>query len=122
MSFPNRGFVMLSKGFGWRLFMSLAVIAGCAYVLVTTQPRLGLDLRGGTQLVYQAGDTDTITVDSAGGQRTVEVLRRRIDAMGTVEPNVHAAGDRRITGGLPDVTGPQAAIDIIGQTAQLTFH
>lgn len=113
---------MLSKGFGWRLFMSLAVIAGCAYVLVTTQPRLGLDLRGGTQLVYEARDTDTITVDSSVVQRTVEVLRRRIDAMGTVEPNIQASGDRRIIVELPDVTDPQEAIDIIGQTAQLTFH
>src|SRR5690606_36313829 len=97
MSFPNRGFVMLSRGFGWRLFMSLAVIAGCAYVLVTTQPRLGLDLRGGTQLVYEARDTDTITVASSVVQRTVEGPRRPIDARATVEPKRQASGDRRIS-------------------------
>jgi SecD/SecF fusion protein len=112
---------MLSKGFGWRLFMSIVVIAGSAY-LGNTQPRLGLDLRGGTQIVYEAQDTETVTVDSQVVQRTVEVLRRRVDAMGTVEPNIQASGDRRIIVELPDVSDPQEAIEVIGQTAQLTFH
>lgn len=112
---------MLSKGFGWRLFMSIVVIAASAY-LGNTQPRLGLDLRGGTQIVYEAQDTETVTVDSQVVQRTVEVLRRRVDAMGTVEPNIQASGDRRIIVELPDVSDPQEAIEVIGQTAQLTFH
>ncbi|HEX6945919.1 MAG TPA: protein translocase subunit SecD [Acidimicrobiia bacterium] len=113
---------MLSKGFGWRFVVSLLMIAGSAYLVATTQPRLGLDLRGGTQIVYEAQDTDSVTVDSTVIQRTVEVLRRRVDALGTSEPNIQASGERRIIVELPDVSDPQEAIDLIGQTAQLTFH
>ncbi len=113
---------MLSKGFGWRLFVSITVIAASAYLIATTQPKLGLDLRGGTQIVYEARDTDTITVDADVVQRTVEVLRRRIDAMGTTEPNIQASGDRRIIVELPGVGDPEEAIETIGRTAELTFH
>jgi SecD/SecF fusion protein len=113
---------MLSKGFGWRLVVSLTVIAGSAYLLATTEPRLGLDLRGGTQIVYEAADTDQVTVDATVIERTVNVLRLRVDAMGTTEPNIQASGDRRIIVELPGVTDPEEAIAIIGQTAQLTFH
>lgn len=113
---------MLSKGFGWRLIVSLAVIAGSAYFIATTQPMLGLDLRGGTQIVYEARDTDTVAVNAEVVQRTVEVLRRRIDAMGTTEPNIQASGERRIIVELPGVDDPDEAIETIGRTAELTFH
>lgn len=113
---------MLSKGFGWRLFVTLVVVAGSTYLVGTSQPRLGLDLRGGTQIVYEAQDTENVVVDATVIERTVEVLRRRVDALGTTEPNIQASGERRIIVELPGVTDPQEAIDTIGRTAQLTFH
>lgn len=112
----------MSKGFRWRLVVSLLVVAGSIYLVVTTPPRLGLDLRGGTQILYEAEDTDQVIVDSEVIERTVEVLRRRIDAVGVTEPTIQAAGDRRIIVELPGVSDPEEAIATIGRTAQLTFH
>ncbi|HEX9763582.1 MAG TPA: hypothetical protein VGA97_10825, partial [Acidimicrobiia bacterium] len=68
----------MSKGFRWRLVASLLVIVGSIYVVLTTEPRLGLDLQGGTQIVFEAQDTPEVTVDSDVIDRTVEVLRRRV--------------------------------------------
>ncbi len=112
----------MSKGFGWRSVLTVLVVAGSVWMLVNTQPRLGLDLRGGTQIVFEAEDTDEVTVDEDVIARTVEVLRRRVDAVGVTEPTIQASGDRRIIVELPGVSDPEEAIQVIGRTAQLTFH
>jgi SecD/SecF fusion protein len=119
---PTSKGVHLSKGFGWRLVLSILAIAGSVYLLMTTSPRLGLDLRGGTQILFEAQDTDEVIVDSEVIDRTVEVLRRRVDAVGVSEPTIQASGDRRIIVELPGISDPEEAIETIGRTAQLTFH
>jgi SecD/SecF fusion protein len=55
-------------------------------------------------------------------ERTLEVLRRRVDQLGVTEPSLQRSGDRRVIVELPGVTDPQQALDVIGRTAQLTFH
>ncbi|SES73610.1 preprotein translocase subunit SecD [Natronincola peptidivorans] len=81
----------------------------------------GLDIKGGVYVVYEA-DTD------ASGQeldqiinQTIEVFRRRVDAMGLTEPYVVREGDKRIRVELPGVENAQEALDMIGRTAQLQF-
>ena len=54
--------------------------------------------------------------------RTLEVLRRRVDELGVSEPNLQRSGDERIIIELPGVTDPEEALEVIGRTAQLTFH
>jgi SecD/SecF fusion protein len=110
------------KGFAWRLTVSLLVIVGAIYIVATTQPRLGLDLRGGTQIVYEIDSSDGVQADQDVIDRTVEVLRRRVDAVGMTEPNIQGSGDNRIIVELPGVSDPDEAIDVIGRTAQLGFH
>ncbi len=51
--------------------------------------------------------------------RTIEVLRRRIDEFGTLNPNIAKLGDKRILVELPGVVDPERAKAIIGKTAQL---
>ncbi len=97
-------------------------IAASIYVVATVDPRLGLDLRGGTQIVFEAQDTPEVTVNADVISRTVEVLRRRVDGMGVTEPTIQGAGARRIIVELPGVTDPDEAVAVIGRTAQLTFH
>jgi len=80
----------------WRAVLALLVLAGSA-ALVGTQPiRLGLDLRGGTQIVLEAQDTEEESVTSDTVGRTLEVLRRRVDQLGVSEPTLQESGDRRI--------------------------
>lgn len=106
----------------WRLLFTLVAAAAAIYTVVTTQIQLGLDLRGGTQIVLEAQDTPDVTVDAEVTGRTLEVLRRRIDALGVSEPTLQLSGDRRIIVELPGVTDPAQALEVIGRTAQLTFH
>ncbi len=84
--------------------------------------RLGLDLRGGTQIVLEAPDTELHVVADDTVDRTLEVLRRRVDQLGVAEPSLQRSGDRRIIVELPGVTDPEQALEVIGRTAQLTFH
>ncbi|MFH0176580.1 protein translocase subunit SecD [Streptomyces cacaoi] len=109
-----------------RGLIALAAVALSLYVALTVPVHLGLDLRGGTQIVLEtrptiAADTDTDT-DADATERTVEVLRGRIDALGVAEPTIARSGSDRIVVELPGVQDPRKAADVLGRTAQLTFH
>ncbi|HEV7980453.1 protein translocase subunit SecD [Amycolatopsis sp.] len=105
-----------------QVLVCLGMAIACAYLLLTTAPRLGLDLRGGTQIVLQAKDSPTVTADAEATDRALEVLRRRVDALGVSEPMLARSGENRIVVELPGVQDPQEAVEVIGKTAQLTFH
>ncbi|QTE02574.1 protein translocase subunit SecD [Streptomyces cyanogenus] len=105
-----------------RALLALAVISVSLYVAVTVPVRLGLDLRGGTQIVLETRSTPTADTDSEATDRTLEVLRGRIDALGVAEPTLVRSGERRIIVDLPGVQDPKKAADVLGRTAQLTFH
>lgn len=105
-----------------RAFLALAVIAVSLYITVTVPVRLGLDLRGGTQIVLETRSTPTVTADAEATDRTVEVLRGRIDALGVAEPTLVRSGGNRIVVELPGVQDPRKAVEVLGRTAQLTFH
>jgi SecD/SecF fusion protein len=100
----------------------MAVVAASAALVVSRPARLGLDLQGGTQIVLEAQDTDRQKVDGDTASRVLEVLRRRVDALGVAEPALQRSGDRRIIVELPGVADPEEAVAAIGRTAQLTFH
>src|SRR5919206_834853 len=110
----------MSKGFGWRAVLVLAVVAGAVALVLTRSPRLGLDLEGGTQIVLEARDTERVRVDGDVASRTLEVLRRRVDALGVTEPTLQRSGERRIIVELPGVADPDEAVEVIGRTDQLT--
>jgi SecD/SecF fusion protein len=105
-----------------RALAAAVVIAGALFFAVSSPARLGLDLRGGTQIVLETRDTGTVVADSESTDRVVEVLRKRVDALGVAEPTLARSGDRRIIVELPGVQDPRQAADTIGRTAQLTIH
>jgi SecD/SecF fusion protein len=106
----------------WRLVFSVLAIAAAIYAVIEIPINLGLDLRGGTQVVLEAQDTADVEVDSDVTARTLEVLRRRVDAFGVAEPTLQVSGDRRIIVEMPGLDDPDEAVEMIGRTAQLTFH
>lgn len=106
-----------------RRSLLVVVVVAAAVVAVVWQPvRLGLDLRGGTQVVLEARPTAEQDLDDDTLDRTLEVLRRRVDSLGVAEPTLQRSGDARIIVELPGVTDPDEALEVIGRTAQLTFH
>ncbi len=54
--------------------------------------------------------------------QSIEVVRRRIDEMGTREPGIERQGDQRIVVQVPGLSDPQRLIDILGTTAKMTFQ
>ncbi|MET7328841.1 protein translocase subunit SecD [Nonomuraea sp. NPDC005650] len=106
----------------WRAVTALAVIAISSILALVSPPRLGLDLRGGTQLVFETRDSPTVKADSAATDRALDVLRQRADALGVVDPTLVRSGERRIIVELPGVLDPRQAAEVIGRTAQLAFH
>jgi preprotein translocase subunit SecD len=90
--------------------------------------RFGLDLVGGTELVYRA---DTANLDDISGamESLKEVIERRVNIFGVSEPLVQteraglASGnpEDRLIVGLPGVTDIEVAIRMIGETPVLEF-
>ena len=105
-----------------RAVLALIVLGASTYVVFTARPTLGLDLRGGAQIVLETQDSPTVKADAESTSKALEVLRRRVDALGVSEPSVTQSGDRRIIVELPGVQDPREAAEVIGKTAQLTFH
>jgi len=54
--------------------------------------------------------------------RSIEIVRRRIDALGTKEPSIQSQGGKYILVQLPGVDNPEHIKELIGQTAKMTFH
>jgi SecD/SecF fusion protein len=112
----------LSRHLGWRLVAVLLVLGAAGWLAVTRPARLGLDLRGGTQIVLEAKDSPGRPVDGDTVARTLEVLRHRVDQLGVAEPSLQRSGERRVLVELPGVYDPREAVEVIGRTAQLAFH
>lgn len=105
-----------------RAVLALTVLGLSLYAALTLSPRLGLDLRGGTQIVLETRDGNGVRADAVATDRALEVLRKRVDALGVSEPTLARSGERRIIVELPGLQDPAEAADVIGRTAQLTFH
>ncbi|MDQ4144187.1 MAG: protein translocase subunit SecD [Actinomycetota bacterium] len=113
---------MGSKRAKLRLALALVVAFGGlgAVFLAGWSPRLGLDLEGGTSVILTATSDEAIRQDVL--EQTVEIIRRRIDALGVAEPEVSVAGTNNILVQLPGVEDEEKALQLIGTTAQLTFR
>jgi preprotein translocase subunit SecD len=85
--------------------------------------KLGLDLQGGTSLVYQ-GDLKDIPADAQADAMSSarDVIERRVNAFGVSEPVVQVSGNDRIIVELPGVKDVNEAIKLIGQTPFLEFR
>ena len=99
------------------------LVAVSALVIATKETKLGLDLKGGVELIYQGTPTGQVKEVSGGDiDRSIEIIRERIDRLGVSEPEVSRLGTDGISVSLPDVTNAQRAIDQVGSTAQLYFY
>lgn len=87
-----------------------------------TSLKLGLDLRGGSQLMLQALPSKAVPEITPDVMRGVEtVINNRINSLGVSETLVQRSGKDRLIVELPGIKDPQLAKDRIGTTAQLEF-
>ncbi|NIM19289.1 MAG: protein translocase subunit SecD [Candidatus Latescibacteria bacterium] len=85
--------------------------------------RLGLDLQGGMHLVLEVDDAaldDDAKKDAM--DRTIKILRNRVDQFGVAEPIIQKQGGKRIIIQLPGLQDAERAKSLIGQTALLEFR
>ena len=111
----------------------LLIGGGLGYLLYSgqeTQPfKLGLDLSGGSYLVYEADVAEVRPGEEDEAMASLrDVIERRVNLFGVSEPNVQTEISRlgeeasyRLVVELPGVTDLEQAIDMIGQTPLLEF-
>jgi SecD/SecF fusion protein len=105
------------------LLLVLGLIAASFAVLSQRATKLGLDLQGGVQLVYEAqGTTQQPTVTPQALQRALDIIRERVDAFGVSEPELLQSGENQIEVNLPGVDNAERAAQQVGSTAQLFFY
>jgi protein-export membrane protein SecD len=63
-----------------------------------------------------------VGLNNAALKQSIEIIRRRIDDVGTKEPTILQRGDKRILVELPGIDNPERVKELLGKTAQLTFR
>jgi SecD/SecF fusion protein len=86
------------------------------------EPTLGLDLQGGLEVTLKATPPANRPLQASDLERSVEILRDRIDRLGVAEPEIRESGDDQISIGIPGVSNPERVIEILGKTAQLELY
>ena len=105
------------------LLLVAGLIVASIFVLFSKPTRLGLDLRGGVELVYQAEPTpQQPVVNQEALDRAIDVMRERVDRLGVAEPEIQRSGSNQISVALPDVQNAERATEQVGQVAQLYFY
>ena len=104
------------------LALVVGLIAASVVVVTTQKTYLGLDLKGGVQLVYEGKPTAQSKVTQASLQRAVDVMNQRVNQLGVSEPQISTQGANQISVGLPDVQNTAQAERLVGTTARLAFY
>jgi len=82
----------------------------------------GLDIAGGVYILLEAvEDEEGEDIDRDSVERSMEIIRQRVDELGVAEPLIQRQGDRRIRIELPGYQDESQAREVIGQTARLEF-
>lgn len=85
-------------------------------------PTISVDIDDSGRVVLSSGDAAEEELRRSAMQQSVEIIRRRIDELGTREPTVQQQGEERIIVQVPGIDDPERLKDVIGQTAKMTFH
>jgi SecD/SecF fusion protein len=105
------------------LLFVLALVILSGIVIATKETKLGLDLQGGLQLVYEGQPTGTNTeVSGEDIEESINIIEKRINNLGVSESEVARLGQNEITIGLPGITDANRAAEQVGTTAQLFFY
>jgi preprotein translocase subunit SecD len=100
------------------------VLVGAIWGVITLQdlePRLGLDLRGGSSVTFVPSNPRGGTPTSEQLETTVDIIRNRVNSKGVAESEVNLEGGHIVVS-IPDVSNPDEVIAAVGTTAQLQFR
>jgi SecD/SecF fusion protein len=108
--------------YGLILLLVIGLIAASGVVIATQKTFLGLDLKGGVELIYQGQPTKQSGVNPTSLQRAVDVMDNRVNQLGVSQASISTSGSNQIDVQLPNVSDVARAEDEVGQTAQLDFY
>ena len=102
----------------------VAAVVGAVLLIVPGSPahkkaHLGLDLQGGLEVVLKAVPPKNHKITAEDLDRSVSIMRNRIDKLGVAEPELRKQGSDQIVIQLAGVHDPKKAAELIGKTAQL---
>ncbi len=102
----------------------VAAVVGAVLLIVPGSPahkkaHLGLDLQGGLEVVLKAVPPKNHKITPEDLDRSVSIMRNRIDKLGVAEPELRKQGSDQIVIQLAGVHDPKKAAELIGKTAQL---
>ncbi|HEY2637764.1 MAG TPA: hypothetical protein VGI54_10270, partial [Solirubrobacteraceae bacterium] len=108
---------------GLILLLVLGLLAGSVAAIALKKTVLGLDLKGGVELVYQGKPSSAQPkVTQSALDRAVDIMRQRVDQLGVAEPEIQRSSRDQISVGLPGVSNEARAIKQVGTPAQLAFY
>jgi preprotein translocase subunit SecD len=87
----------------------------------SVEPKLGLDLQGGLQVLLEADIPTDQQIDAESMQIARDIVQQRTDALGVNENVIQIAGDRRIVGEFPGLEDTESVLATIQQTGLLEF-
>ena len=88
----------------------------------STTPEFSVSQGANNQISVTLTDAGIKARQVAIIQQSTDIVRRRIDATGVIDPQITPQGDDRIVVELPGVDDPNAIKDLLGRTAKMTFR
>ncbi|MFN3937387.1 MAG: protein translocase subunit SecD [Gemmobacter sp.] len=104
---------------------ALEIVRGLARPVVTLTGFGASDLevrRDGDEIVVSLSQAEREATDDRTMQQSLEIIRRRVDEVGTREPTIQRQGADRILIQVPGIGSAEELKALIGTTARLTFH
>ena len=107
------------------LSTALQLVRGLARPVVSLAGAGSTDIQvsgDGSDIIVTLSDAEKSATDNRTMQQSLEIIRRRVDEVGTREPTIQRQGADRIMIQVPGIGSAEELKQLIGTTARLTFH
>jgi len=107
-----------------KILLTIGILVASVLLLIPVLQniKLGLDLQGGFEVLYEVQSVDGKDVTSDMVTSTYKTISKRIDVLGVLEPTIIVEGDNKIRVQLAGIKNADEARNVISQTANLTFR
>jgi SecD/SecF fusion protein len=104
------------------ILLSLLATAGIPGVVKPKKTQLGLDLKGGVELIFQGRATSGAKVDANTISQAISIIQSRVNSLGLANTSVTSAGRDEIDVSLAGAKNVAQAEAAVGSTGQLYFY
>jgi preprotein translocase subunit SecD len=120
---PDELHVRLGQPAGMDAAVQAVAAAAQPVFSITGGASREFDVRAeGDTLVVTLTPAEKAAIDARTMQQSLEIIRRRVDETGTREPSIQRQGADRILVQVPGIGSAEELLEVIGQTARLSFH